>query len=40
MGLVIALLISYDTLTIFGKLLGSDSVKGDSIFEKVLSGSK
>ncbi len=40
MGLVIALLISYDTVTIFGKLLGSNSVNGRGIMNKVLTGGK
>jgi hypothetical protein len=40
MGLVIALLISYDTVTIFGKLLGSNSVSGSGIMGKILKGSK
>ena len=39
-GLVIALLISYDALAIFGKLLGSNSVSGSGIMEKVLRGGK
>ena len=40
MGLVIALLISYDTVAIFGKLLGSNSVNGSGIMGKILKGSK
>lgn len=40
MGLIIALLISYDTVAIFGKLLGSNSVKGSNILGKVLKGGK
>ncbi len=39
-GLVISLLISYEILGIFGSLLGSRSVKGDSIFKKILSPKK
>ena len=40
MGLIIALLISYDAVAIFGKLLGSNSVNGSGILGKVLKGSK
>ncbi len=40
MGLVIALLISYDTVTILGKLLGSNSVSGSGIMGKILKGGK
>lgn len=40
MGLIIALLISYDTIAIFGKLLGSNYVRGSGILNKMLTGVK